>query len=157
MDNVKQYLLSVISAALICSIANSLLQKKGTYQTILKLICGIFLALTVIAPITNIKLADFSNYSNMLSVDALAVVNAGTDAAKSEIEQIIKQKTEAYILEKAAILGTNIMVDVTLNEDTPPVPSRVTITGNISPYAKHTLQQYITNDLAIAEENQIWM
>ena len=48
-------------------------------------------------------------------------------------------------------------VEVTLNDDDPPVPCGVKITGSISPYSKEMLSSFIANDLSIAKEDQIWM
>lgn len=156
MNGVRQYIISVIAAALICSIVNCLLVKKSTYATVIKLICGLFLTMTVVGPLTNLELTDISSYINEFSIDAQALVDAGSQAAETEKKQIIKEKTEAYILDKAASLGLSVTVDVMLESDVNPLPSEVKISGAASPYAKRALTQYITETFSVAEEDQIW-
>ena len=63
--------------------------------------------------------------------------------------EIIKQRTQAYILDKAQALNTVLEVEVTLSDDDIPVPLKVRLKGKISPYAKGRLQATIAEDLGI--------
>ena len=69
---------------------------------------------------------------------------------------IIKEKTEAYILEKAESLGLDISVEINFGEADSMVPTEVRISGPVSPYAKDQLSKTISTDLGIPEERQIW-
>ena len=84
-----------------------------------------------------------------------------TANAQAEVQQqicnVIKEQTEAYILEKASALNADITVSVKLALDTQyPTPESVHIKGNISPYARRLLSQTIQDDLGIASEDQVW-
>ena len=67
---------------------------------------------------------------------------------------IIKAETEAYILDKASQLNVELSVEVTIDEEN--IPTAVTLSGEVSPYARRQLQEIIESDLGIAKENQRW-
>lgn len=151
-----QYFLSVICATVISSIAISLSSKKGTYASIVKLLSGIFLSLTIIRPLAAVKLQNWESYFYEFNQSAAAIAEDGEASAKTEMATIITEKTQAYILDKASDLGLNLEIEVTLNDEMPPVPVSVVVKGNTSPYAKKTMQQYITDNIGIPEEQQVW-
>lgn len=156
MDDIRQYILSVIAAALICSIVNGLITGKSAYSAVVKLISGLFLTITIIAPLTNIQLTDPVSYFDELSREAEAIASSGQLAADQERTALIKKKMEAFILDKAAEMNVEITVDIILDDELT-VPQKVTLTGTVSPYSKRMLTQYIQENLGVAEEDQIWM
>ena len=153
MDTIKEYLLSVTAAALICGIVNSL-SGKGTTAKILQLLSGLFLAAVVIKPVVEMKLDNVYTFTDNLVVSSDLVVAQGESLAAEEMKRIIKEKTEAYILDKAKALGAEITVEITLQDYT---PIGVTIEGNVSPYAKKNLSASITQELDIPPEEQVWI
>lgn len=157
MDEIRQYIISVTAAALFCAIVSSLLSKKGSGFAIIKLLSGLFLAYTVIAPWARIRLTDISLYTESISTAAKQFVQSGTDYAHSEVATIIKEKTEAYILDKATSMGLDIEVEVTLCNTDPPLPESAVIKGAVSPFAKEKLQVCFESDLGIPKENLLWI
>ena len=156
MEAIRQYLLSVVAAAIICGVTTNLLGKKGTFGAVLKLLTGLFLAITVVSPLTKIQLIDFYEYADNLSIESGALTQQGQTMANEELRAIIKSRTEAYILDKAASMGSDLRVEVKLSDSDPPQPASVTIEGAVSPYAKQRLKELIANELGIPEENQVW-
>lgn len=156
MDSIKNYLISVISAAMISGIAISIAGKKSTIGAITKLLTGLFLVITVISPWTKLRFNDLSAFYSEFSMEAAGVVAEGEAAAQHEITSIIKGQVEAYILDKASSLNLNIEVQVTMSDTQPPAPISVTIKGTVAPYGKQRLEQIICDDLGIAKENQLW-
>ncbi len=157
MDEIRQYIISVTAAALLCGIITSLLNKKESNFTIIKLLSGLFLAYTVIAPLTKIKLTDIASYSDNISASAEHYVQSGADYAYSEAASIIKERSEAYILDKAASMGLDIEVEITLGSTDPPLPASAVIKGAVSPYAIEMLQVCFLDDLGIPKENLLWI
>ena len=153
MEAIRDYLLSVTAAALICGIVNSLSENNGSVSGMLKLLCGLFLAAVVLKPAVDIKLKDIYAITDRLEIDSRQVIASGEEIADEEMKRIIKEKSEAYILDKAKALGMEIDAEIIL-EDL--VPARVIVTGNLSPFAKSSLSASITQELAIPPEEQIW-
>ena len=157
MEDIRQYLLSIVAAAIVSALAINMIGKKGIYTTVVKLLAGLFLSITIISPWTKLQLQDLSSYFSDLELDAEDIVSEGEDMAVSATASIIKEQVTAYILDKASSLGLNLEVEVTMTESSPPVPSAVALKGTASPYAKQHLQQIITDELGIPEENQSWI
>lgn len=157
MEGIREYLLSVICAAMICAVVHVLAGKKNAQFAIIRLISGLYMSLTLISPLVNIQLTDYREYFNSFSTDAEKAVSFGETAATDELRSIIKSQTEAYILDKAVSMDTVLNVEVTLNNENPPIPCGVTLTGSVSPYSKDVLSRLIVNDLGIAKEDQVWI
>ena len=157
MEEVRQYVISVTAAAVFCAMITGLLNKNGSGYTIVKLLSSLLLAYTVIAPWTKINLSNFSLYTDEIASAAERFAEQGTDYAYSESSAIIKEKAEAYILDKAASMGLDIEVEVTLSTTALPTPESAVIQGAVSPYAKERLQVCFQNELGIPKENLVWI
>ena len=148
----KAYFLSVICTAILCGIVNSLLEKKNTSGKLLKLVSGIVLSFTVLSPVAEIKLNDLSFFLEDLKEEGEAVASMGKTQYFDAMASIIKQETEAYILDKARDLEGELSVQVFL--DSEGIPSSVILSGQISAQAKSELEQIIARDLGISKEDQ---
>lgn len=155
MHAVGEYIFSVCVAALLCGLLTPLL-KKGPAGDGAKLITGIFLLLTVLRPLTGIDLPALENLTAYIRSDVQQAVLNGEEKTHQEFSGIIKERSAAYILQKAEALGLQITVNVIVSEDTLPIPQAVYLTGAAAPYAKKQLQDVIQRDLGIAKENMIW-
>lgn len=156
MDTFRQYILSIISAAVICSIITQLAGKKEAYASIIKLLCGIFMAITIVSPLGQFKFPELVNELEAVQQEADALCSESTSAVNSELSALIKAESEAYILDKATELGLDIQVDMTMDISDIPIPSSLVIKGAASPQAKQKLQQIIESDLGIPEDKQVW-
>lgn len=153
----KSYVLSIIIAAMICAAASALLPAKTSVGQITKMLSGILLIVTVTSPLVNISFRHITDYLNDLSVNADTYVADGSVAAQKQLDSIIKENTEAYILDKASLMGLQLAVEVALDENNHSIPCSITVTGTLSPYNKEVLSSYIENSLGIAKEKQIWI
>lgn len=156
MEDIKQYLLSVVICTIICAILAQISGKNGMVPSVLKLLTGLFIIYTVLSPWTKMQISDLSNYFSDLSLDALHAVDAGKESALKETGAIIKSQLEAYILDKASSMDLDISVHVELEHSQPPLPHSVQIKGNASPYTKKRMIQIITDELGIPKENLQW-
>ena len=156
MEGIRQYVISVAAAAILCGILKSILPGKDAMAGILRLITGIFLAFAVIKPLAQIELEDLPVLSSDYLSEARTASADGEKIAAEAMADIIKQPTEAYILDKARSLNLRLSVTVTVSDDTLPAPVGVRLSGSVSPYAKRCLARIIEEDLGIAKENQIW-
>ena len=158
IDSLKQYLLTVILAAIIIGIAQGILGKKSSFQSSLSLLCGLYMLLTVLAPFKTGGLwFDYSSFLDAVNMDAEYEAASGQLAAQTELESIITTQTETYICDKATEMGAQLDVSVeTEAVNSLPMPVAVTLEGSISPYAKSKMKEIIKNDIGIPEEQQKW-
>ena len=154
MEALRQYVISVVAAAMLCGIVVRLFP-NGSGKQVGKLICGLFLAYTVLSPISRVDFSKLPDFSLRCMDDAEDAAAMGENLARDSMADIIKEETEAYILDKAADLHANLHVEVTVGEDN--LPAAVTISGEASPYARRQIQAMIANDLGISKENQKWI
>lgn len=156
MDGIREYLISVTAAALLCGILKSLMGEKGNSAALVRLICGIFLALTVIRPLKELNLQDFSLLPTGLLEEARLTSGEGEEYTRQAKEDLIIQQCEAYILDKAQTLEASIQVEIQISQEGEPIPAGSIITGNLSPYARNQLSKTLEEDLGIPQEDQKW-
>lgn len=156
MDGVSSYILQLVASAIICGGLQALFGKGGGISSLIRTICGIYMAFVLLSPLKNVDFSIYTDYFYNFSEQAQAVVDSGEEMAANALRQSIKEKTEAYILEKAISLGADVSVEVTLSADTLPKPSQITVKGAVSPYVKRVLSQYMEQQLGIPEEAQYW-
>lgn len=157
MNKLSEYILRILISAILVSLIKNLVGQKTTCGKLITMLGGIFITVNMISPLLKIEFHQVSDYINNISIDADAVVAEGEDMALSSLADIIKSKTEAYILDKAAFLELNLEVEVTLNNANPPIPCSVELRGSASPHAKKQLREYIADELGISEDNQTWI
>lgn len=156
MLHIREYLISVTAAALLCGILQAVVGQKSSGAGLLKLISGIFLALTVIRPLADIRLEEFALLTQDIQSDSAAAVTQGADYARQATARQMKEQLEAYIQEKAGSMDVTVTADVTLEGD-PPMIGKCTLQGSFSPYAKRQLSRMLQQDLGIPEEDQQWI
>ena len=152
----KEYVLRVVAAAIVCAVVRGFLGKKTATGRITVILCGVFMAATVITPLGNISFSGVSDFWDDLSADAKKYVTEGTTDAEKQRLDIIKSQCEAYILDKANRMGLQIAVEVELDGYNENIPCGAVISGNVSPYAREQLGAYIEDTLGIAKEKQEW-
>ena len=156
MEGIRQYILTVICASVLIAIITAFLGEKKHLSGIMKLITGVFIIFTVIAPVISIEIRDFQDFYKDISEDALAVVRQGELMTQQSSQEIIKQQLEAYILDKASSMNLDVDIDLTLEEAAIAEPKQITIYGNVSPYSKKMLQTFLVDEIGIPEEMQLW-
>lgn len=153
---VRQYILSVLAVSLIISLVNAFISKDSAQSKLIKMISGFVLIITIISPFSNFKIGNIEDIFDDLELNPNQIISEGEIIADLTSRDIIKERSEAYILDKASDMGLTVEVEVTLNDTVPSSPYSIEITGNISPYSKMQLSKIITTDLAIPEDRQKW-
>lgn len=156
MDGVAEYLLSITTAVIVCAIAKHLIGQKNPSGKLVKVICGVFIAVTIISPIVDFRIDKYTDNVEQYLSDGTACVDMGTEMAKTEMADIIKKQMEAYILDEADRLSVKISADICLSMDDSIQPEKVVINGAVSPYNQKVLSEYIEDRLGISRENQTW-
>lgn len=157
MTALRQYIIAVTAAAMICGIIKSTSKENNASATILRLIAGIFMTVTVLSPVVRLDLRGLPDLGEDFMEQAMAAVALGEEVTADEINTIITEQTQAYILDKAESFGARLEVEVQIARDGTYRPKAVTLRGSVSPYAKSRLQQIIEEDLQISKEDQQWI
>jgi hypothetical protein len=130
-----------------------LLSSRGTTSMLIKLLSGLFMMFTLLSPLLSVRLKEFTQHWEDLSLYADSAVSEGLSLAQAERETIIIQQAEAYILQKADSLGVELSAEVLLSDG---IPDAVNISGAASPYVKMQLGKWISDNLGIKAEAQYW-
>lgn len=157
MEDLKQYILSVMVSAVVCAIVRCI-GVKSSHQRVLTLLSGLYLSISILSPLSSLNPERWlQSASTDIFADAASAAAVGEDIQRESLSAIIKEKTAAYILDKAAQWNLAPDVTVYLSEDTIPVPISVEIRGSVSPYGKQQLTKLLEEELGIAKENQLWI
>lgn len=155
MQSIKEYLLSVIAAAIICAVVSQIAGKGSFLTAAIKLISGAFMLVVLISPMKRIQIKPANLFSD-ISLQANEFTAAAAESTQESMASIIKEQVAAYILDKANQYGAALTVDVVLSAEEIPTPTGVKISGKVSPYTRRMLSGIIANDLGIPVEAQIW-
>jgi len=151
---VKSYLLGIVAVSLAVSMAAALL-RDGVIRKSVLITGGLVIVLAVIGPVLKL---DYGSFGQFLTKIEIARSNYATGIEvqdKELIARIIQDKTEAYILDKAAELGAEVTAEVTaVQGEFYPYPYSVEITGVLSPKQLEMLKQIIAQTLGIPAERQ---
>ena len=156
MDAIREYILGITAAAMICGITLCFAEKSSN-QALLKLICGLILTFSLVEPVLNLMDRNWQALGISFQEDAREAAQEGKLQGENTLRQLIKQETEAYIMDKARELNLQIQLEVTLSDQPMPVPESVVIKGTLPPYGKQRLSLILTRELGIPKENQQWI
>lgn len=153
IEAVRNWLISIVAASFLVSMAQSLIP-EGTIRKISGLVGGLVLLLTLTKPLLG---ADFEKIGFRYADYASEIQQRQTELeseSEAALEQLIAEKTEAYILDKAAQLHLTCKVHVQVEqaENGTPVPAGAEITGQRS----EALENYIEQELGIPKERQVY-
>ena len=156
MYGFKQYLLSLLSAAIICAILNKFSFKAESINSLIRLMSTVFLLITAFSPFVNIGTVSWLEFPVNIQDDAKSIISDVQVSVTDERIKYISDKVGAYIVDRAATYGASVMVRVNITDREKMLPDTVIISGNISPYGKNALKNMIETELGIPEEKQIW-
>lgn len=155
MTFLGNYGLSLICAAMICGLMGGLV-REGLFQKQLKLLCGLFLALTVVKPILQLELPEPDDLLGAIGAEADSAAARGTQLYRDSIRHGIQQELEAYIATRAEALGARLKVQVALSEESPPQLESVLLEGTVSADVKKDLQEMMEREMSLPKECQTW-
>ena len=156
MGAVREYIIGIGAAAMICGILLSF-SEKGSMAPLLKLICGLVLSFAILNPLLSIVRGDWENLGITLPGEGEKATEEGKKQAQKSVQTLIKEETEAYILDKARDMDLTVRVSVRLSEEAMPTPDFVTVYGTVPPYQKAQLSRMLAEELGLGQENQQWI
>jgi hypothetical protein len=157
MDGIREYVIHLTATALICGVVFRFTRGSGTVRGIIRLLCGVIMAYSVVQPVKQLDFGGVDDYIWEFRDEADRAVAEGKKASSAAWAESITQGTEAYILEKTKSMDAELTVEVELSDDEIPVPVAVLLEGKVAPYAKSVLSDMLEQDLNIPKERQTWI
>ena len=153
MDGIRHWLLGVLAAAMALSLLYALLP-KGAVRGAARATGGLILLLVVLGPLAGLELSDLTLRYQDLSRDMERQAEAYRQEGQAQLELGIRQRTAAYISEKAAQLGLSChpRVKVTWRGGVP-YPGSVTL----DMAENRALSAILEEDLGIPPSEQHWL
>ncbi len=153
---IGRYFLSIAAAAMLLSLLQSIIPKGPVRQTA-GFVGGLLVVLAVLSPVVNL---DFDGISHTISEIQIQRDLMETDVLtrnKELTSDIIKQRCESYIWDKARELGIDLQVTVSLGErDGYPYPVSVILTGKVTQEQRKRLSEEISQAMGIPGQQQEW-
>ena len=153
IEALRNWLIAVAAAAFLVSLSQSLIP-EGTVRKIAGFAGGLTLLLVMVRPLLG---ADFDHLDFHYEDYAGEISQRQTELqtqSDQTLQELIAEKTEAYILDKAAALGVDCTVRVLMEpgEDGTPIPAGAELTGEKS----DALADYMEQELGIPKERQVY-
>ena len=157
-DFFSDWIRSIASAALISSVA-LVVVPKGRVQRVSKAVCGVFMIIAIISPLTNANGEDISIDMAQYRVDSLEIVDAAKSQQANMSRTIIQAQLEEYILDKAAnegIVLSSVSVTVKWSEDGYWYPYEAQLVGELNQTERNWLSSLLESDIGIVPDRQNW-
>ena len=154
---VRGYLLAVIAAAFLSAVISAVFPKGGAKQRV-QFVCGLLVILVVAGPFAKMDAAVLPQAIARSVMEAEQTRNRVRLSNRELTATVIKQNTEAYILDKAAQMKLTLRAEVTMaGDETYPYPAEVTITSNATAAEQRELTEWISRELGIPTAMQKWV
>ena len=150
----KTWLMRVIAAAILCTLAQDL-SPKGSVKQVGRLVCAMVLLCAVLSPIKTLDVAAggqwLTDYRAALADSRAALAEQGEEIQMA----VIAEKYRAYIEDKGAQLGLKCQAQVDCREEGEIyVPDRVQVTGDLAQGDWDGLRRCLEEELGVPPERQ---
>jgi len=155
---IRAWLMGLTAAALINAVAMSL-APKGKQRAVVGLTCGLVTVIALVAPILDF---DYEAYAFHMG-EAEPVLERRLEEMEQAQERltqaIIRERSEAYILDKANFLdiaGLAVAVETAISAYGVVYPYRVWLRGEITEEQRRALEHFLVGTFGIPAERQHW-
>lgn len=154
MQALGRYLLRVAAASLLVSLSSAVVP-PGKFRKLVGFTGGLVLVLCIAGPAQELAGWDAASAIEDLLVRQTADFEA--ESADGILEQLITEKTRAYILDKAESLSMTLSVEVQLAwNDRLPYPWRLCLRGSGTQSQRQAMSRFLEQELAVPAERQVW-
>ena len=157
IEGIRDYVVHLTATTLICAVVFRFTRGSCAVKMIMKLLCGIVLAYSMIQPVKQMQFSGMKAFTQEFREEADRAAQQGKNVSQTAWVESITQGMEAYILEKTKSMNVDLLVEVKLSDDEVPVPVGIKLVGQVAPYVKSVLSDMIEQDLNISKEYQTWV
>lgn len=151
----REYLLGVVAACMICVLAMQMV-RGGSTRRLIRFAGGLLILLVVAQPLLKLSSQNLSHYLEELEEIWGADTASLEEDSQQALARHVKQTTQRYIEQKATELGATIQAEVTLTQEEYPTPWSVRLTGSATSEQCKELSLYLSRDLGIDAQRQEW-
>ena len=153
MEGLRQWLLGIVLTAFAAGLAMDL-APKGREQAYVRMVGGLLLMLALLGPLGTALREETVLPAGGFSSGVRETAEGYREKQRLALAEIIEERTEAYICDKAEALGlaVEVRVETAPGEGEIPLPAAVYIRG---PYSD-ALGAAIQKEVGIPAEKQIW-
>ena len=152
MAPLREYLLTIVAASMLCSIACALCGKSSLSSS-MRMLTGLIMTVCIIKPVLPLQLEAQNFDISEITARGGDIVSQGNADAQAFASAIISDRISAYIEEKAAKLGADIEADTVLAEG---IPAEINISGSALPYIRTQMIAWIEKEIGIKREAVYW-
>lgn len=153
----RGWLLAIISASILCALADSLMPAGGV-KRVGRLVFGLVILCAILSPFSQLDLEG----GRLWLEDYLAGLEEQEEQLKEQVDGgikvIIEEECAAYIVDKAAQLGLTCTARVTCRGEADGlfVPETTQVAGALTDVEQSRLTQIIQEDLGVPPERQTY-
>lgn len=153
IEAIRGWIISVAAAAFLVSLSQSLIP-EGTVRKIAGFAGGLVLLLVMLKPFPGVDVSGLELGYEDYAMEIQQRQTELKEQSNQTMGELIAEKTEAYILDKAAALGISCTVRVLMEpgKDGTPIPTGAELTGEKS----DALADYMERELGIPKERQVY-
>ncbi len=156
MTWLEKYLVGIICACMVAALAKRLLSVSLHFSKIGNVIVGLFVVFCAISPLVTIDWNDNPGLLDFITDDFAEISQDAQTYQHEALRQRIKEEAQAYVWNKANALSMQVEFEIVLADEYPFEPCAIHITGKVSPYAKSQFTTYLSEQLGIPKEAQMW-
>ena len=98
MESLRQYVLTMILAAILCAVVVSIMPEKAGKQSVVRMICGLYLLLVACKPLGLISFAAEESELVTYRQEAEQMQEDARKQTDEAMTAVIKAQTETYML-----------------------------------------------------------
>lgn len=156
MDVIRQWLLGITCAAMVAALAESL-TPTGTIRKIGRLTGGLVLLVAMLQPLLSLDQDALTRALTEYRLELSSYSGELEEENRTLMKNIIEERSDAYIQDKAESLGIDCQISVEVGEEGDwPVPESVTVFGALTEGEQAELTRAIETDFAIPAERQYY-
>ena len=149
---VGKYLLQIIAAAVLCSMAGSLCAKSH-FASAVRIITGIIMLLSILQPVCSFHIDNWQFGLDDLGALRDEIVSAGSMQAEAFTAEIISEKISAYIEDKATQFGADLQAETVVCDG---IPMKIDLYGTASTYVRKQISSWREKEIGIESGDVYW-